>query len=170
METVTKGFGYLIAFVLPGLVGLGGVGCVSPGVAAWLCSAAKADASVGGFLFAVCVAIGAGVFLGGVRDLTLSRWMPKPPKTSRNPESEEIYQNLLAQHFMYFQFYGNMMPAALAFFVCWIVGTKPPFWTVLGWGAAGILIEVVLFCAARQTLTRLQEKILHLEAGERMHV
>lgn len=172
MDTLTKGFGYLIAYALPGFVALAGVAFVLPDAGTLLRVARDGNTSVGAFLFVVCIGIGAGVFLNGVRALTIDRFLPKPPAGQRTPETEGVYQNLLAQHYNYFQFYGNLIPAVLVFVVGWAVSARTPVWT---WSTAGrasgtVVVEVILFLAARHALNRLHQKIgdlLSQPAGHR---
>jgi hypothetical protein len=170
VETLTKGFGYLIAFVLPGLVALCGISLLSSDVASWLGSAASSSTSVGVFLLVICAALTLGLILSGVRALAIDPFLPKPPQGHRAPESEVIYQNLIAQHYTFYQFYGNLMPAVLLVAVGAAAGRFPTGLgaTIVGL-AAVVVAEVFLFFSARHALARLREKVSELfdYAGQR---
>ncbi len=171
MTDISKGFGLVIAFVLPGLVGLYALSYFEPAIRDWFGLAATQEASVGGFLFVVVSSIGAGVFLSGLRWLVLD-WAfgPPPAVDSRrraiDPQTEAIYEDIRSQHYRYYQFYANMLCAIVLLYVAWVVTTAP------GWRAAGLRFlvllgaSVILFLSARDAVHKYDEKVRHLLAPD----
>jgi hypothetical protein len=145
------------------LVALCGISFLSHDVAGWLRSAASSSTSVGAFLLVICAAVTLGLILSGVRALAIDPFLAKPPQGRRAPDSEVVYQNLIAQHYTYFQFYGNLMPATLLLAIGAAVTRFPPGTGAVVAGFAALLaVEVILFFSARHALRRLHEKVSEL--------
>src|SRR5262245_21744302 len=80
-DLFSKSFDHLLAFVLPGMVFLWGYSYVDPtGLGAWFREAAKAESSVGGFLFLSLAPLGLVVFVSGVRAILFESWLSLFPK------------------------------------------------------------------------------------------
>src|SRR6266511_2637234 len=84
MQSVTNdNFGLLIAYMIPGLIVVWGVGYVSPTVANWLGAAPPDAPTVGGFLYITIASVAAGLIVSAVRWLlidTLHHWTGiRPP-------------------------------------------------------------------------------------------
>lgn len=82
-DNATKFFGYLIAYVIPGFVGLYAISLHVPQVSEWLGLARTQSTEVGGVLFAMLASLGIGVFFGGVREMLLERFLVH--ETHRGP-------------------------------------------------------------------------------------
>lgn len=163
MTDLSKGFGLVIAFLLPGVVGLYALSYAEPAIRDWFGLAATQQASVGGFLFVVVSSLGAGVFLSGLRWLVLD-WAfgPPPAIDSRRralaPQTEAIYEDIRSQHYHYYQFYANMLVAIVVWYGAWL--TTAPAWhdAIV---RLGVLVAacVVLFLSARDAIGKYDAKV-----------
>jgi hypothetical protein len=146
-----RGFGILIAFVIPGWVVLLGCGLHSPMVAAWLSGAGQNQPAVGEFLYSLLAAVTLGMLTSTVRwlvvDQVLKRLLPRGVgqpdfRGLRNLNAE--LQTLIEGHYRYYQFHANLLVASTAaaalrwlafdFRVHELVGALC-LWAVLGLGA-----------------------------------
>jgi hypothetical protein len=102
MDQFSQAFGYTVAFMLPGLVGLYGLSFRIPMIRDWFGVAAAQSTTVGGFLFAAAASLGLGMFLSGVRWYCLDRFLPPAPEFAShlrtNPNCEVVYQDIRLQH------------------------------------------------------------------------
>jgi hypothetical protein len=171
MPDISKGFGLIIAFLQPGLVGLYALSYVEPAIREWFGLASTQNASVGGFLFVVVASVGMGVFLSGLRWLVLDWAFADPPavdsrRRAIDPQTEAIYEDIRSQHYRYYQFYANMLCAIVLLYVAWFATTAP------SWPVArlrfGVLVVacVILFLSARDAVTKYDQKVLHLLADD----
>jgi hypothetical protein len=131
-EVSGKNFGLLIAYVLPGFVGLWGVSHFSQTVGSWLVassSAAGNAATVGGFLYVTLASVGAGLTASTIRWAAIDRLhnltgIKRPCwDDSRLHERLEAFEALVENHYRYYQFYGNMLVAMLFLFAARLAGT-----------------------------------------------
>lgn len=118
-------FGLLIAYLLPGGIGLFGLGQISPDVQTWLGTAALTSVTVGGFLTATLIAVGVGLLASTVRWLLIDplyhRTGIKPPTWdfAYLAERVEAYQLLVEIHYRYYQFYANSLVATCFAYFAW---------------------------------------------------
>lgn len=118
MESINKQFGLLIAYVLPGFIGLGGVALIVPSVARWLQPFDFEGLSgIGPPVYAVLSAITVGMILSCIRWLIIDHAMfaigIRPPQW--NPAQLEAhlasFTYLVESHYRYYQFYANSVVA-----------------------------------------------------------
>lgn len=158
-ETSVTDFGLLIAYLLPGAIGLFGLGQISPGIETWLGTAALTSVTVGGFLMATLVAVGVGLLASTVRWLIVDpfhhRTGIKPPTWdfARLAERIEAYEYLIEVHYRYYQFYANSLVAMCFAYAAWR--------SRAGYGLTPRLSDVALFAvlllfvaASRDTLKK----------------
>jgi hypothetical protein len=170
-DDLSKAFGLTIAFILPGLVGLYALSFFEPRILDWFGLAQKQEASVGGFLFVVVSSIGTGVFVSGLRWLTID-WMFGPPpaveskQRTRDQQTEQIYQDIRIQHYQFYQFYANTLCALVLTYIAWFATVKP----ALSDAAIrlGVLVGAgfVLFFSARNAVRNYDRKVLSLLSQE----
>jgi hypothetical protein len=165
-ETIPKYFGLTIAFLAPGMLGLYAVSFFAPPVADWFGLAAQQDVKLGGFLFAFIASIGMGVFISGLRWLTLDWLMPKCPEFDYAKLGETNAQQVLefarVHHYQFYQFYANTFCAmVLVFSAWWWTAVPRPEWATVG-ARFGLLCTacIVLFLSARDCLQKHDQKVL----------
>lgn len=114
-DVSAQNFGYLIAFVLPGLVAVRGLALLDPTFADWFAatSADPAQPTVGGFLYVTLVAIAAGLTASTVRWLlidTMHHWsgIRRPAwDDSKLHGRIDAFEALVTAHYRFYQFYAN---------------------------------------------------------------
>ncbi|MEZ5940623.1 MAG: hypothetical protein R3C18_04475 [Planctomycetaceae bacterium] len=150
-----QNFGLLIAYLLPGFVGLWGVSHVSMTAAQWLGSDSTGP-TVGGFLYVTLASVAMGMTISTVRWLIIDRvhhWtgIRQPPwDFSRLSDRTEAFQTLIEIHYRYYQWYSNCCVAIAlsAILRWWAVGFSITEF-------AGTVVLIALFTiASRDTLRK----------------
>ena len=166
-DHLTKSFGLIIAFVVPGMIGLYAASFPVPALRDWFGIASSQPPTVGGFLFVNVAAAGAGVLLSGVRWLVLERWWwgEEDPgggvSLAERRRSELVYQNLVAQFYDFYLFYGNTLVALIVLYATWAL-TGELHWG-LAWGGGALAIAIlVLERSARNSFERFHARRANL--------
>jgi hypothetical protein len=157
-EVTDKNFGFLAAYILPGLVVLWGMSSFSSTINGWLDAAQGTGVSVGGFLFASLGSLAAGLIVSAVRWVMVDSFHHKTgiPKPNLNfgilHERLTSFEAVVHNHYRYYQFYANMLVAVAFLFCCelaiprpWLIGT------VTSW-LGFIVLELVLLFGSRDAL------------------
>lgn len=161
MKDVTAAnFGLLIAYLLPGFLLLWGIGEFSPMIHSWLGASPEQSPTIGGFLYVTLGAVACGLFASTVRWAIIDRINHRTGISEPDwnfailNEHLEAFELLVASHYRYYQFYANSFVAVALTFVAAEVrsnGGRPHFVRdLLVW----LLIEVVLWLGARDTLRK----------------
>lgn len=163
-DKIARYFGYVIAFLAPGFLGLWALSKYSDEIKNWLGRAGQANTSVGDFLFVLVASLGIGVFLSGVRYFVFDKalfqvpWLKVPAPVADEAEARRmeggkqvVYDDLRDQLYRYYQFYANTSVALALVFVAW----WPPERSV---AAAFLVTELVLVASARDSLCKFRRK------------
>lgn len=150
-------FGLVIAYLVPGLVGMSILSEFIPPIELWFGRSSESP-TIGGFLYGTLGALGTGLTLSAIRWLTLDRFhhatgLPAPTLDfSRLRDHFDAYQGIVDNHFRYYQFYGNML---LAITLLPLAPNLAPAWlgSLAGWLLGGVLL-VVYFLASRDSLAK----------------
>ncbi len=180
MDNVTKTFGYIIAFVCPGFVGVWALSFVDARVTPWLERAAKSNTSVGDFLVLVAASIAAGVFLQGFAWLLFDKVILKtfkkavPEKLAEelkpfraDPNVREVTETCVEHHYRYYQFYSNTLVAgAFALGAAALSGsvTNWPL-TMLLWVVSTVVMGYCAVNSLRQHRTKIEQAYVGARAG-----
>lgn len=155
----SRQFGLIIAFLIPGFIGLAGSAPLMPVVGEWLRPVNLGDFGIGPTIYALMAAIAAGMVLSCLRWLAIDhllQWpeIPAPTWDFRQLENRlEALDYLSDNHYRYYQFYANSLVAILwAYSVNRFLQTSP----YLGFGTdLGVaLLCVVLFLGSRDALSK----------------
>ena len=159
MEPVTRqNFGFVIAYLLPGLTALWGVGEYSPVVRFWLGRVPDETPTIGGFLFASLAAIAAGMIVSTLR-WALIDTLHHLTGIGRPKWDFSLLQNnlgafdLIVEHqYRYYQFHGNGFVAVVFLFGMRraIDGLAP----VESLDIALLIVACILFAGSRDTLRK----------------
>ena len=166
-EKLSQYFGLIIAFLVPGMVGLFALSYFEPSLREWFGFAAASETTVGGFLFVLLGSIGMGVFVSGLRWCLCDRcfkMFPAAPNFQHERRHEEqkdrAYQDARAQHYMFFLFYANTLTILPFLFASWFVQTQPrPQWIDVGIRFALLVVTCfVLYLSACDALQKFDQK------------
>lgn len=159
-ETSVTNFGLVIAFLIPGFTALWGVTYFSETVRSWLGASAPDAPTVGGFLYGTLASVAAGLTISTVRwgivDTLHHSTGIRPPTWdfSRLQENLAAVDTLVDNHYRYYQFYANMLVAAVFSAACRRIAL-PSNGLSLDWvDAASIALSVILFAGSRDTLRK----------------
>jgi hypothetical protein len=161
MKDVTStSFGYLIAFLLPGIFGLYALSVWFPQIATLLQPIVTANTSVGpSFLFLV-VAVGMGVCVSGLRyfifEKAVFRKGAPPPGTYHGMSGDELtlHKSIVDEHYRYHQFYGGCAVALLILFIGWLVHSDSTWSQIIWWTLGFVGFEALLSASACDSFTK----------------
>lgn len=152
-------FGYVIAYLLPGLAALVAVAFFLDPVANLLRSFATAQSSVGLFLFVLLLSLVIGMQLTALRWWVFENWLckswaltPEELSVLRTSEMVASFRLLIDEAYRYHQFFGSQVFVLPALFT----GFVYRFHTSLSWqlvsliGALFLILEIVTFKAAAE--------------------
>jgi hypothetical protein len=150
-------FGLLVAYVLPGFVGLTGLAPLVPSVAGWL-----QPTSAGGLgppVYAVLAATAVGMILSCFRWLTVDQihhWtgLTQPTWDNRQlPDALVAFDYLVQNHYRYYEFCGNILLALIWSYLLNRFARTVPF-LGLGTDLGMLILCLVLFVASRDALAK----------------
>jgi len=167
MNMSNNQFGLIVAYLLPGFIGLAGIAPFVPLVAAWLKPGSYAEASLGPPIYAVLAAATIGMIVSCFRWLVIDQihhWTGvKAPvwDDSRLEDRLSAFSYLVENHYRYYQFLANTLVAVLFAYSIdrWITNSS-----ALGAGTdLGVFILcVVLFAGSRDSLAKYYERTTRL--------
>lgn len=159
-DVSSENFGLLIAYILPGLVALGGIAPFSPTVQSWMQTTPPNAPTVAGLFYVTLASMAVGLIISTVRWAVVDRVYHALGVTeptwdfSRFAGRVDAFGALVENHYRYYQFYANMLVAlAFTYLVRRLGGgfTNQP----LGWVDVGYLsLAVVLVIGSRDTLRK----------------
>jgi hypothetical protein len=174
MTDVTRAnFGYLVAYLLPGMIVVAKASAYSETIRSWLGTSPAASPTVGGFLYVTVASIGAGMTISAIRWLILDAihhhsGVPKPNwDFSKLPAALAAFEGAVENHYRYYQFYGNTLVAiciaSIGGFPRFDAFRVNPFLT----SGVSICLAVVLFVASRDALRKYYDRTGALLSGVR---
>ncbi|MGA8431446.1 MAG: hypothetical protein WB729_16605 [Candidatus Sulfotelmatobacter sp.] len=126
-DLTSTSFGYLIAFLLPGIFGLYALSYWLPQVGVILQPVLKADATVGPSVVFLIVAVGMGLCVSALRHWMFERLLCKKHELPHNlfallyAEGRlATFKSVVDEHYRYHQFYGGCAVAVLVMFGGWL--------------------------------------------------
>jgi hypothetical protein len=158
-QTFNWQFGLILAYLLPGFIGLAGIAPLAPIVGQWLAPVRDASLDIGPTVYAILAAIVVGVILSCFRWVLIDHlhWYMgvQPPAWDDRQLQERLgsFDYLVQNHFRYYEFCGNTLLALLwAYGVNRVLG-KLPFLS-FGTDVAVFIVLLVLFAASRDALAK----------------
>ena len=157
MKDVTStSFGYVIAFLLPGLVGLYGLGYWSETIHGLLQPAFSATATVGPSLILLLGALAIGLCISALRCFLFEKACCREHCFSADMFAKlcqgdrlTSFRAVVDEHYRYHQFYGGCFVALIVLYVGWIwrsYSVLNPEFVLLTIGF--VCLEVLLFITA----------------------
>lgn len=172
MDTLSRQFGLIIAYLLPGFIALAGIAPLVPSVAEWL--HADQTASFGAPVYAVLAATAAGMIVSCFRWIIVDTihamtGVPGPTFNARALEQNPAaFHYVVESHYRYYQFYSNTLIAVIWAYVVhrWLRTSS-----LFGFGTdLGVLILcAVLFAGSRDALTKYRNRTRQLVPHNQTH-
>jgi hypothetical protein len=156
-------FGLIVAYVLPGFIGLAGLTPFFPAVASWLRADNQGGLGLGPPMYAVFAAAGLGLILSCFRWLILDqihRWTGVERPTWDDRQLAGVlgaFDYLVQNHYRYYEFCGNTLTALLfAYGINRLSGRV----SLLNSGTdVGLfIVSLVLFAASRDALSKYYQR------------
>lgn len=113
-EVSQKNFGLVIAYVVPGLIGLWAISYFSDTVKAWLTSTDGTAPTVAGFLYVTLGSLACGLTIGAIRSVTIDpihhlTGLRKPSLDFSDFQAKFwAFNQIVEAHYRYYQFYSHM--------------------------------------------------------------
>lgn len=167
MDKANGQFGLIVAYLLPGFVGLAGMAPLVPAVGQWLQPVNQGEVGLGPPVYAVLAALALGMILSCLRWFIIDHVMAwtkvVPPKLDYGKLAGRMaaFDYWVEAHYRYYQFYGGTLMGVPAVYLCnRIAGTSP----LLGVGTdLGVFILcAVLFAGARDALRKYYQRTVSL--------
>lgn len=159
-----KNFGYVIAFLIPGFIGLWGLSYISPVVNSWIIRTPELQPTVGGFLYTILASITMGLLLHTTRWAILDPLhhitgiaKPKLDFSKLKGIKDEI-DYIIQNHDRYYQFYGNTFMALIMTYSLRQFSIKLFPWTNWKESLVILFILVLLFGGSRDTLKKVYSR------------
>lgn len=159
MTTSSNQFGLMVAYLLPGFIGLAGIAPLVPLVARWLQPGTYAEASLGPPIYAILAATTIGMILSCFRWLLIDhihQWTGVAPPVwddSRLEERLVAFNYLVESHYRYYQFVANSLLAIIwAYGINRWLGTSPLLNVYSDLGV--LMLCAALFVASRDALSK----------------
>jgi hypothetical protein len=179
MDTLSRQFGLVIAYLLPGFVALAGIAPLSAIVAKWLY--ADQTVSFGAPVYALLAATAAGMVVSCFRWFVVDRihiltGVAAPVFNARALEDRPAAFNLLVEsHYRYYQFYANTLVAVVWTYAIYRLLVKSSH-LALGTDIGVLILCAVLFAGSRDALSKYRNRsgqlvgqlILNKSEGEPM--
>ena len=175
-ELSDKNFGLLVAYVLPGFVGLWGISHFSATVDSWITTSQTSAPTVAGFLYVTLASLAAGLVVSAIRwaivDSLHHATGVKPPnwEFANLDDRLEAFLALVANHYRFYQFYGGMFVSGFLAYAAYFISHHNQCqldWSTLGF----ILLETTMFAGSRDSLkkyySRVERLLGTLEPSER---
>lgn len=132
VSDVSKNFGIIIAFLLPGFIALWPIQYLSATVATWLSgsgltgSAGAQSPTTGSFLMVVLASLALGMLISAIRwllfDTLLHRTLKSPSLDwSKLQEKLAAFDYINENHYRYYQYYANSAVAVLFWCVVYVI-------------------------------------------------
>ena len=157
-ETLHRSFGYIVAYILPGLVALWAASLIWTDVPISTYLDARADVSASGWFFLIFGSLGIGLIVSSVRWLLVDTIHHRTGLTapridfSRLQDRQEAFLTAVEHNYRYYQFYANLF-VSLVFALFGSVAQVSGLWSAKTY-AAVVSLSVLLFVASRDCLRR----------------
>jgi hypothetical protein len=156
-------FGLIVAYVLPGFIGLVGLAPLVPAVAGWLHSVNAGDGGFGSPIYALLAATTMGMVLSCFRWWIIDKihhWTGiKPPdwKLSALENRLEPFKYIVEGTYRYYQFYANVVIAVIwAYPIHRLLKTSP--FLGVGTDLGALILCAVLFAGSRDALAKYYQR------------
>ncbi len=165
-------FGLIIAFLLPGFVGLWPVRHFSPVVASWFKAGVTQGSTFGGFLYITLASRAVGLVISAVRwgviDTVHHVTCVRRPdhdfrKLKNNLQAVEL---IIENYYRFYQYYSNMFVGLIILYAGELMASKKFPWDVWNWSILFLFVEVVLFLGSRDSLSKYYKSIGDLVSPE----
>jgi hypothetical protein len=177
MKDITStSFGYVIAFLLPGLIGLYGLGYFSETLSSALLSPGKnAEAAIGPFLLLMLAALIVGLLVSAARWLLFEKCICKSKSFGAGHfaklgvgEKLTAFKAVVEEHYRYHQFYGGCAISFVVMYTGWLCSNHATVscWRIVGWTLALTAIEAITVTGAIDSYEKYIDRGQHIVQGQ----
>jgi hypothetical protein len=158
-DASTKNFGLVVAYLVPGFIGLAGAVPLFPVIGTWLQPVQQGEMGFGPPIYALIAAAAVGLIISCFRWLSVDQihhWTGVRRPVWDDSQLERVlssFDYLVQSHFRYYEFCGNTLIASL-----WAYGVNRTMKTLptlgLGTDLGIVILSLVLFTASRDALSK----------------
>jgi hypothetical protein len=167
-ETFNKYFGHVVAFLIPGFVGIWGMSYAIPTIRSWLLPHEMSNATIPGMFYVLVGSLGVGMTISAARWMIVDSFhhitgLERPELNFANLKGcLSEFEAINEHHYRYYQFYANTFLAILVAYLSRMYFGKvnPLYEPVMLSGVA--FACVVLFFASRHSLERFYTSVLSI--------
>ncbi|MGB8128326.1 MAG: hypothetical protein WCG81_00880 [Candidatus Angelobacter sp.] len=173
-ELTSTSFGYIIAFLLPGLLGLYALALWFTGINTLLEPALSPQTTIGPSLFLLFCALTLGLLLSAMRHFIFERWLceshkfaPNVFRELRKNENLVAFTAVVEQHYRYHQFYGGCAVAMFILFPRWMWNHWSELGCLKGWATIALfaLFQAMIIETARDSFVKYVNRANEIVAG-----
>jgi hypothetical protein len=164
-DLTSTSFGYVIAFLLPGIFGVYALSYWFPPIGALLQPVLKADASVGPSVVFLLIAVGMGLCVSALRFFIFEKLLCRKHKLPADMFAQLIDEGKLSsfkavvdEHYRYHQFYGGCGVSLLLLFAGWVRGHLELSCHVAYVSIGFVLLEFLLVGSGRDAYIRFVQR------------
>lgn len=166
MEDVTKdNFGYIIAFIIPGFLGLWALSLISPIINTWLTMQTSSFVVIKDVVFVILASLGLGVFESTIRWIVFEkmiccRFKQAEPDFSKLKGNLGEFESIVENHYKYHQFYGNCFVVVIFYGIICLIRFSEiiSFWSLVLY----FVVIIILYVGAKDALLKYQKRVKQL--------
>jgi hypothetical protein len=157
-ESLHRSFGYIVAYILPGLVALWAASLIWTEIPISTYLDARAEVSVSGWSFLIFGSLGIGLIVSSVRWLIVDAIHHRTGLTApridfaRLQDRQDAFLTAVEHNYRYYQFYSNLF-VSLVFALFGSLAHAGGLWSAKTY-AAVVALSALLFVASRDCLRR----------------
>lgn len=164
MKDVTStSFGYVIGFLLPGMVALYGLSFMSKNISALIQPVLTPNATVGSSLLFLLAALTLGLLVSALRFLLFEKLLCRKHTFAEGffqqlkvADKLSSFKSVVDEHYRYHQFYGGFAVAFIPVFVGWLWQNHASYnhWIMGLWIFAFLVVEAVVIYSGKNSYER----------------
>ena len=165
-DLTSTSFGYIIGFLLPGIVSLYGFGLWYNQVPALLGPTANPESTLGPSLVFLLVSLAAGLLISAIRWVLYERLICRKKcfpadhfQKLKSPDKLSLFKAVVDEHYRYHQFFAGMSIGLIPAFGGWLRLHHSPYWKF------GLVLAAIAVLEALLVFTGMDSYCKYIDRG-----